>query len=156
MRVLTGLVGLVLTAGLASAQFTAVGLDWNQTTHPQVSGFLAYGQPLAKASGTYSFTVLDIVSKTAHPFTTTIVTTTGLAQFTRNLGGASIYVLGTVGAASGGSNVGMAWTSGGLAWIPISKGGFALMPNLRVISSSINQGKAFQLVAGIGLAWGGK
>lgn len=134
-------------AAVASSSFLAAGIDYNQSVHPNISALIAYAHPLA--TGLYEFTVLDITSKSVHPFTTAISTTTGLAQLLRSVGSAKIYIAGTIGVASGGTSTALSWSSGGFMTIPVGK--LFLIPNIRMLAGSVTKQ---QMVAGLALGWG--
>jgi hypothetical protein len=105
------------------------------------------------ATGLYSFNLFDVVSKSSHPFTTAVIASTGLAQHVRDIGPVHLYLVGTIGVASGGTNTGWAWTSGGVAVIPL-RGGFSLMPCIRVLNSGVlAQGQAPQFMVGLAIGW---
>lgn len=135
---------------LSLAQFVAGGCNWNQTASPQISCGVSYAYTLS--AGTYTFSAFDVTSTTIHPFTTAVMPTTGLAQHMRDIGPISVFILGSVGVLSGGTNTGLAWTAGGVAWVPIGSKGFGLLPNLRVYNSAVTHRN--EIVVGVWLGWG--
>jgi hypothetical protein len=139
----------------------AAGASWNQYTQPQVSGNLMYAHQVS--GGTFSFSLVDITAKTVTDvgsdgkpvtrFATMTSVSTGLAQYLKSIGPARIYVVSTVGVSAGGESVGGTWTAGGAAVIPIGSKGWCLMPNLRVLKSTVSE---FQGIFGIAIGWGSK
>lgn len=128
--------------------FVAVGASWNQYAQPPISGAALYAHQIN--GGTYSFSLVDIISKSVTPFTTTTSISTGVAQHVRDIGKAHVFVTTTVGVASGGENVGYAWTGGGAVVFPLGRG-WALMPNVRVLKSSLTD---LQLSYGLAVGFG--
>lgn len=146
--------------------FVAAGVNWNQYAAPQVNGSLMYARNIS--GGTYSFTMMDIFSKTMQPFTVTTSITTGVGQHIKDIGIVRIYGLTTIGVAAGGAvsssdvpaaesskedkaTVGWAWTGGFALPIPIGKKGWCLMPTVRFIKSSFSD---FQGIYGVSIGWG--
>lgn len=126
------------------------------TAVPSVAGTIMYAHRVS--AGLYSFTLVDIFATPnpntaagASTFVITTAPTTGLAQHTRDIGKVKLYVLGTVGAAAGGSNVGWAYSAGGAAYIGLGKG-WCLIPNIRMLKSSLSG--EFQGIFGIMFGWG--
>lgn len=146
-------VALFTTTGQAAEvdNFAGAGVSWNQYSAPQISGNLIYAHKLG--DGTYSFTIVDVVSKTVKPFTVSTVVSTGIAKRIPGfqLGNVYLYGIATVGLAAGSTNAGYALTGGGGPYIPIGKKGFALIPNVRFLKGSLND---LQTVYGISLGWG--
>jgi hypothetical protein len=92
-----------------------------------------------------------VISKSVKPFTVTTSITTGVAQHIKTVGIARIFLLTTAGVAAGGDNVGYSWTAGGAVAIPIGKKGWAVVPMVRVIKSSLTD---FQGIYGVNVGWG--
>jgi hypothetical protein len=129
--------------------YVAAGVSWNQYASPQINGNLLYGKKLTDAN-TYSFSFVDVVSKSLKPFTVTTAISSGLAQYLKTIGPARCFVVTTVGVAAGGDNVGYVWTGGGAFAIPIGRG-FSLMPNVRVLKSSLSEWQGiYGLMIGFG------
>ena len=130
--------------------FAAAGMGWNQYASPQLNGNLLYAHRAGADDSLYSFTFVDAVSKSWQPFETATSITTGLAQKFLAVGRVKVYATTGVGIMAGGTNVGYSWTSGGAASIPLKKG-WALLPNIRVIKSSLTD---FQWIGGCLIGWG--
>lgn len=128
--------------------FIAGGIAFNQYSVPQISGALLYAQRIGE--GLYSYSLVDVVSKTVRPFVATTSITTGLAQHVRSIGKIRVYISGTGGVAAGGENLGFSWSAGGAAVVPLG-GGWKLLPGVRVIKSSITD---FQGVYSLMIGWG--
>jgi hypothetical protein len=123
-------------------------MSWNPYSAPEITGNGLYAHKLTE--GTYSFTLLDVTSKTIRPFVPLTTFTSGIAQHVRDFGPAKIFWVGTVGISYGGDNVGWTYTSGGAVVFGLGKGR-SIMPNVRVLKSSVS---AFQCVAGVLFGWG--
>lgn len=152
LAVLAVLLCLAVPAFSADAFSDVVGggASFNQYSEPQISGNLIYAHKVSE--GLYSFNLVDLTSKTAEPFTVTTSITTGLAQYVRTIGRARVYVVGTFGVSAGGEDVGSAFSSGGAAVIPLGSKGWCLLPNVRVLKSSLTS--EFQAVYGLSFGWG--
>ncbi len=128
----------------------AAGVTWNQYSAPQISGTLLYAHQLTDR-GMYSFSYVDIFSKSDSEYLVTTALTTGVAQHLRAVGPAQIYIVTTIGIAAGGTNSGGAITAGGCAIIPIGNKGWRLVPSVRVIKATVSE---FQAIYGIAIGWG--
>ena len=115
-----------------------------------IRGTLLYAHRLSEG-GTYSVTVVDVLSKSITPFETSVGISTGLAQHVRDIGPGRVFVVTTVRTLAGGENVGYLWTGGGGFAVGIGRG-FSAMPILRVIKSSLTD---FQASYGLVIGWGG-
>jgi hypothetical protein len=129
--------------------YVAAGMSWNQYSAPEINGNLLYAHKITDQN-TYSFTFMDVISKSWKPFTATTAVSTGVAQHVRTIGPARCFLVTTVGVAAGGDNVGYVWTGGGAFAIPIGKS-FTMLPNVRVLKSSLSD---FQYIAGIMIGFG--
>lgn len=130
--------------------FVAAGVSWNQYAAPQISGNLLYARRLTDTDSTYSWTFVDVLSKSINPFSTSTSLTTGIGQKLLVIGPAKIYGTTGVGIMAGGTNVGYSWSAGGAAFFGIGKG-WAVAPTVRVIKSSLTD---FQGIYGILIGWG--
>jgi hypothetical protein len=130
------------------SQFAAAGASYNQYNTPQISGWAVYAHNIG--GETYSFSLIDITSKTRNPFTVAAASTTGIAQHILDFGAARVFALGTAGISAGGENVGNAFSGGGAAIIPLGRGWSAVL-TARALKSSI---AGTQAVVGLGFGWG--
>ena len=128
--------------------FVAAGANYNQYAAPQVSGLLIYAHQIAP--GTYSFSAVDLTSKSVRPFVLQSATTTGLARHIRDMGPARVFAVGTAGLAAGGENLGGAFSAGGAAVFPLRAGWCAII-SARVIDTSIADR---QYAVGLAIGWG--
>jgi len=128
--------------------FVAAGANYNQYAAPQVSGLLVYAHQIAP--GTYSFSAVDLTSKSVRPFVLQTATTTGLARHIRDMGPARVFAVGTAGLAAGGENLGGAFSAGGAAVFPLRAGWCAII-SARVIDTSIADR---QYAVGLAIGWG--
>lgn len=133
----------------ALVDLVAAGANWNQYNSPQISGSVLYARLIS--GRTYSFNLVDITSKALKPFTVQTSIATGVGQHILDMGPAHVYAVTAFGVAAGGTNVGGSFTAGGCAVIPIKHSGWAIVPNVRVLKSSLND---VQAIYGIGVGWG--
>jgi hypothetical protein len=144
----------------SSAMLLGAGINWNQYASPQLSGNIFFAQKIAENNGfpTYSFNLLDVVSKTKNPFTVAVSITPGLAQQVFKFNGMGYFVLGTVGVSAGGTDagkegiVGFSWSTGGAVSIPYKK--VIFIPMFRALKTSTSAD--FQAVYGLNIAFVGK
>jgi hypothetical protein len=128
--------------------FVAAGVAWNQYAAPQISGNLLYARQIS--NGTYSFTMIDVISKSIQPFTVATSISTGVGQHIRTIGRARVFLVTTVGIMAGGTDVGYSWTGGGAVAIGLGKG-WNLVPSVRVLKGSLTD---FQYIGGLAIGWG--
>lgn len=128
-----------------------VGVSYNQGANPSISGTGLYAHTL-NDSGTYVFSVIDILPNTLTPFTVSTNLGAGVAQKVLTTGTVSYYLPTTAGISITGANTGWAWTAGGMAVIPV-KSNLYLMPTVRVLKSSVTNGTGYQPIVGLLLGW---
>jgi hypothetical protein len=131
------------------AQFVAAGANFNQYSAPQISGSLLYAHRVA--GDTFSFSLVDITSKTVRPFTVQTAISTGVAQHLVDVGRGHVYAVTTVGLAAGAENVGGAWTGGGAVIVPLGARGWAVIFSARTLKTSL---AGWQGMYGLGVGWG--
>ena len=131
----------------------AGGLSYNNSASPALAGSALYAHLLSGSSGTYAFTVLDVLPNTLRPFTVTTNISAGISQKLFTIGSVPIYVPTSAGVSFSGSNTGWAWSTGGLADVKL-KGSWHLFPNVRLLKSSVSGGTGYQLTPGIMVGWG--
>lgn len=130
----------------------AAGVSYNVGASPAIAGTGLYARRIAD-EGTYSFSVMDILPNAEDPGTVTTNIATGLAQKVFSIGAVPVYIPAAGGVSINGSNTGWAWTTGALASIRI-RDNFRLMPNVRVVKSSVANGDGYRPVLGILVGWG--
>jgi len=135
-------------------QHVTAGLFYNSYSTPHATGFAAYAQKIT--GGTYSYSVMDITSRTATPFRLQTTTSTGIAQQIRSLGDVRVYALFAGGAGfansakNDGTDIGFSGTAGFLAVKPL-KNGWTLNVPVRIIASTLSPP---QYVVGLGIGFG--
>lgn len=137
-------------------QFTniyAAGISYSNGASPAVAGTALFAHAMTDASGTYAFTVADVLPNSTKPFTVTTNLGAGVAQKAFAIGNVGIYIPTAAGISINGSNTGWAWSTGALASIPL-KGSFRVMPGVRVIKSSVSNGTGYQPVVSLLFGWG--
>jgi len=155
--VITALCMLLLaSSGMAQTELPkniyAGGISYNASASPQIAGTGLYARFLAD-SGTYAFTAVDALPTTVKPLVVTTQFSAGIAQKILTIGKVPIYIPTSAGISYNGTNTGWAWTTGALAVVPV-KGNWRVMPNLRMVKSSVSQGSGYQVIAGFLLGWG--
>ena len=131
-----------------------VGASWNQgassTLAQQFAGTAMYARAVADATGTYAYTVIDIVPTNVKPITVTTNVGAGVAQKMLSAGAWTIYATGAVGPSWNGGSAGWAWSAGGMAAHAIGKGTWYVAPMVRVISSNVSNQSGSQLIFSLG------
>jgi hypothetical protein len=137
------------------ANIYAAGASYNNSGTPAVDGTALYAHLVNDGSGTYVFTIVDALPQSVKPLTVTTNVGAGIAQKIFSAGPISVYVPTSAGISWTGSNTGWAWTTGGMATIPIKSGsGWFVGPNVRVLKSSVAGGTGYQLIGGVMVGWG--
>lgn len=150
---------LLLTAFSAFGQatnftnFAAGGASFSPGATPAVAGTGLYARLFSSTADTYSYSVIDALPASVKPFTVTTQLATGVAQKITTIGTVGIYIPAAAGVAWNGQNTGWSWSSGALASIPVKK--YHLMPNVRMVKSSVNGNSGYQVILGVlfGAGW---
>ena len=129
----------------------AAGISYNNGGKPQLSGSGLWAHKVAD-TGTYAFTVVDVVTVSKKPFTVSTNFGLGVAQKVFTIGKVPVFVPTSAGVSYTGGNTGWAWSTGALASIPF-KGQYRIMPNVRLIKSSVDT-NGYQPVIGVMFGWG--
>lgn len=129
------------------------GVSYNNAGHPAIAGTAFFAKSINDGSGTFAFTAVDALPNTLKPFTVTTNISTGIAQKLFTIGKISMYAPVTAGLSWQGSNVGWAWSGGGIVPVKV-KGSWYLVSSLRFAKSSVSNGTGYQLIPGIAVAWG--
>lgn len=146
----TGWGGAVWAQAPQPGQFAAVGLSYNQGAKPAMAATGLLAIPAGK--DTYWYTMLDALPSTTKPFTVTNQFSTGLARRIATVGNTSVFMPTTAGVAWNGTNTGWSWSTGLVAVRPWH--GVYLMPNVRMIKSSVNEHTNYQVVGGVMVGFG--
>lgn len=159
MRQILSIAVLIFALALACAGQTpgptnlyAGGISYNVGASPAIAGTGLYARLIAGA-GTYAFTVVDALPITIRPFTVSTDFSTGIAQKIFTIGNVPIYVPTAVGVSYTGTNTGWAWSTGGLASIAV-RGNWKILPNIRVVKSSVSGGAGYGVIVGVLAGWG--
>lgn len=156
------LAGVLSFAGVSSAQTAAtapltniyaVGASYSVGATPSVSGTGLYAHLLVPTTSTYAFTAVDVLPNTVKPFTVNTNFGAGIAQKLVTIGTVPVYIPTGAGISFNGTNTGWQWNTGALASFHL-KGGYYLMPNVRVVKSSVTGGTGYQPIIGVLFAWG--
>jgi len=140
-------------AQTSATNIYAAGVSFNNGATPAVAGTALYARLLSDGSGTYAFTVVDALPVSAKPFTVSSNIGAGIAQKIFTIGKVPIFIPTSAGVSFNGTNAGWSWTTGALASIKL-KGNWRVMPNVRIIKSSISNGAGYQPVVGLMFGWG--
>lgn len=135
----------------------AAGVTYNPGGSPSVAGTALYARSVS-AVGTYAFTVIDAMPTSVKPFTVDTAVGAGVAQKVFSIGTVSIYVPTAAGISWVGTHTGWSWSTGALACIPIGKSSWRIMPQGRVLKSSVapNGGPtgSYGVMGGVLIGWG--
>jgi hypothetical protein len=131
----------------------AVGTSWSPGAQPAVAGTGLYAHIISDGTGTYAFTVVDALPISVKPFTVSTSIGAGIAQKVFTIGKVNFYIPTAAGISYSGTNTGWAWSTGGIAAIPLKNNVF-LMPTVRVQKSSVSNGAGYQPIVGLLIGWG--
>ena len=149
------LLALSLSASAQTLQnFAAIGPSFCPACDQRLAATGLYARPLVEKIGFYSFTVVDAVPTSTRPIEVTLNFSSGVAQRLTTIRGVGLYVPLAAGYSQTGESKGWSWTTGGLASIKL-KGSCYLMPNARVVKSSVTNNSGYQFIAGVlfGTGW---
>lgn len=134
--------------------YATAGLFYNTYTTPHVTGFGAYAKKVADS--TYSYTVIDVTSRSLKNFKPETSTTSGIAQHLTDFNGVGVFGIVTAGIATAGgvnntgADVGFSGSGGFLLVKPL-KNGWSVNVPVRVLASTLGPP---QYVLGVGVGWG--
>jgi len=131
----------------------AAGASFNNGATPRVAGTALYARLVNDGSGTYAFTVVDALPNTFKPFTVTTNIGAGVVQKLFSVGKVPVFAPTSAGISFTGTNTGWAWSTGALASIRF-KSNWRVMPNVRVVKSSVSNGTGYQPIVGVLFGWG--
>ena len=155
--------GILILTGACFAQapydhLGAVGVSYQPGGTAAGTGM--YSQRLAASSGAYAFTVADAVPQLKNkPYTVNNSFSAGIAQklVTLKVGKLAVplFIPTSAGISYSGASTGWAWSTGGMAVVPLGKStAWYLLPVVRVIKSSVNNNAGYGAVAGVLIGWG--
>lgn len=134
------------------ANVYAFGASYDNGVSPSVAGTGMYAHLMSASTGTYGFTVLDILPVSVKPVIVTTNVGVGVAQKILTINSANLFGVVSTGLTVTGSNTGWNWTGGGLVDIPIKKAGVAtkwhIQPNVRFVKANVPTGNGYQLIFG--------
>lgn len=133
--------------------FYAAAISGNTAGSPAIAGTALYAHLVDASSGTYAFTAYDALPTNLKPLTVTSNVSAGVAQKLFTVGKISIYSPLSAGFSWQGQNAGWFWSGGAMAPIKL-KGSWYLAPILRFGKSNVSNGTGYQLMPGLGVAWG--
>jgi hypothetical protein len=134
------------------ANVYAGGISYNVGASPAIAGTGLYAHLIAD-SGTYAFTVVDALPISVKPFTVSTNFGVGIAQKLFTIAKVPVFVPTSAGISYTGNNTGWQWSTGALASIKV-KGNWRVMPNVRIVKSSVSNGAGYTPIAGILFGWG--
>jgi len=130
----------------APVNIYAAGVSYNPSATPVVAGTGLYARKVGD-SGTYAFSAVDVLPTTVKPLVVTTQFSAGVAQRILTIGGVAIYVPTSAGISTNGTNTGWAWTAGAMGVVSV-KDKWKIMPNVRVVKSSVSNGTGYQVIVG--------
>lgn len=134
------------------ANLYMAGGSYNPGAVPAFAGDALYAHQLNN-SGTYAFTMIDVLPTTTKPFTVTTNIGVGIAQRVFTINRLPIFIPTAAGISYTGPNAGWAWTTGAGAPF-VWKGNWFVMPSVRVLKSSVSGGSGYQPIFGVLFGWG--
>jgi hypothetical protein len=163
---------LVIAATIGGAQtpvtnLYAAGASYNNAATPSIAGTALYARPITSTdtatkivsnTGTWLFTVIDILPISEKPFTVSTNIGAGISQKVMTFNSVNFFMPTSAGVSITGTNTGWSWTSGILADYNFKKNGVAtkyhIMPNVRFLKSSVSNGSNYQLIGGVMFGFG--
>ncbi len=125
------------------------GAGWNSYAAPEVNAWFSYGTLVSKKRELYVITSWDATSAKEQSYAVQTSVRTGLATIVKRMGPVTVVGLGEMGAAASGSNLGVAFGTGGLGVMRLGKTDWTLVFGARVIKTALsNQQTIFEF--GIG------
>ena len=139
------------TAPTNPTNIYAAGISFNQGATPQIAGTALYAHSISD-SGTYAFTVIDALPASFKPFSVNTDIGAGIAQKLFTIANVPVFAPTSAGISFNGQNTGWDWSTGALASIKL-KGNWRVMPNVRIVKSSVG-GSGYQPIVGVLFGWG--
>ena len=149
----------VMGVAMASAQdvdnLYMAGASYSPQGQPSTAGTALYAHQV-NTSGTYAFTVIDALPASVKPFTVSTNVGVGVAQRVANIAGADVFMPTAIGVSWTGSNIGWQWNTGIGVPFHFSKKypNWYIMPNVRILKSSVSGGAGYQPIVGVLIGWG--
>lgn len=147
-----GTVSAQTAAPAPVANIYAAGASYNVGATPAIAGTGLYAHALIPSTGTYAFTVVDVLPTTVKPLTVNTDFSAGIAQKLFSINNVPFYVPTAAGISFNGKDTGWDWNTGILASVHL-KGNFYLLPNVRVVKSSVTNGTGYQPIVGVLFSW---
>jgi hypothetical protein len=152
------LTALFLAAYTAAAQSVSnlymAGASYSSAGQPSTAGSALYAHQI-NTSGTYAFTMLDALPASVKPFTVTTNVGVGVGQRIATIGKVPVFVPTSAGISWTGSNVGWDWSTGAGTPLQWKKTNWYVMPNVRVLKSSVGgKGGTYEPIFGLLIGWG--
>lgn len=123
-------------------QWFGAGAAYNASTKPAIAGWASYAHLMSGSAQTYSFTSYDVTSLNPKTFTAQSSVRTGLATVIRCYKNACLLGYGDLGVAVSASNLGGAFSGGGIGVIRIGKSQWTGLVAARVIKTSLGPQQA--------------
>lgn len=127
----------------------AAGATFNYNAQPEIAGSALYARLILAGSGTYAFTVVDVLPNSTHPFTVTSNFSIGVSQKLFTLWKVPIFTPSGAGVSYTGANTGWSWNSGILADVRIKKSNWRIFPVVRFSKSNVSNGSGAQALIGV-------
>jgi hypothetical protein len=141
------LLALPLAAQAPSQKFYASFLNFQQYTHPQLTGGAAVALPLDHARENWSFTSYDVIPRLAdRKLTIQTSVRSGVATTIKTIGPCRIFALVDGGYATSGTGASAAIGGGFVGVCPIGKTKFKILGATRILKTADpGSPKSFQL-----------
>lgn len=150
----SGILGHAQTAPASGvSNLYVAGGSFSPGASPAFAGTALYAHSI-NASGTYAFTLIDVLPNTFKPFTVNTNVGIGIGQKIATIAGLPVFIPTAAGISWNGSNTGWAWTTGAAVPFQLKKSNWYLMPNVRVLKSSVSGGTGYQPILGLLFGWG--
>lgn len=152
---LTAFVFMFISASVALSEdkyIAAGGATIDPESSPNVSASFIYAKETSQDN--WLGTLVDVTYKSLTPqLTLGTAVTPVYARRVTNIGDVPIFTVGGVGAMMGGDNLGYSLTGGLIASIRVKKSNWRIMPNFRILKSSIAPNR---YIGGVMMGFGNK
>jgi hypothetical protein len=129
------------------------GASYSPQGQPSTAGSAIYAHQV-NGGGTYAFTMIDALPASVKPFTVSTNIGVGIAQRVATIGKYDIFMPTAAGISFTGANVGWQWNTGVGVPMRFKESNLYIMPNVRVLKSSVSGGAGYQPIIGVLFGWG--
>lgn len=131
-----------------------VGVNASPGAGTPVDGSFMWAHNLNDSTGTFGFTLVDIVPATLKPFTVVTNTSLGVAQKLATIAGKEIYGTAGAGLSMSGTATGYNYNFGAALPLRYKQTNWYIVPVVRVLKTNVPNGNGYQPIFGLHFGWG--